>query len=361
MCPRYRGLLSDLTYGGAVSAQIWAALIAAGASLVVAIFSASRSSRTQKNITELTSQLQEQRAERDARRDYEYEARKRLYSQCEPVIFEAMELAENFRHRVVSLARSSRMGFLSPDGAGWLAANDYYFKSTAFFLLAPVTSLKVIRRRLTAIDLALEPRMEFQYQLLKLVFHSYTWDFELAGRTPVLEYHPDDADPGKPDREKLLADAPRVYRRQGLYLGIVDQLSDALISNATDSYYYKSLGEFCAEIDNRRSGLGRLSGDITEFFRGFHPASEPVLWRVLITQYLLFGTFLRTQSDHFSRDIGWSQMLPDPSQAEIESLDFGTGDLQAGDANTATSVAICREYLLDQLKDLRDTSNRTVD
>ena len=86
-----------------------------------------------------------------------------------------------------------------------------------------------------------------------------------------------------------------------------------------------------------------------------------MLWRLLITQYLLFGTFLRTQSDHFSRDIGWSQMLPDPSQAEIESLDFGTGDLQAGDANTATSVAICREYLLDQLKDLRDTSNRTVD
>ena len=99
-----------------MSAQIWAALIAAVASLIVAIVTAFKTYRAQQALARLDSQLQEQRAERDARRDYEYEAKKRLYTQCEPIIFQAMELAENFRHRVLSLARSARTGDLLPDG-----------------------------------------------------------------------------------------------------------------------------------------------------------------------------------------------------------------------------------------------------
>lgn len=345
-----------------MSAQIWAALIAAGASLIVAIFSANRAGKTQQNvaqaqkdITELSSQLEEQRAKRNARLDYEYEAKKRLYGQCEPVIFEAMELAENFRHRVVSLARSSEMKFLSPDGSGWLADTDsYFFKSTAFFLLAPVTSLKVIRRRLTATDLALDSRMKLQYQLLKLIFHSYTWDYELAGQRPALDYHPDDADPGKPDRAKLLAEKPRVYRRQGLYLGIVDQLADALVSDTPDSYFYKPLGEFSAELDDHNSGIGRLSGDIAGLFCQFHPASQPVQWRVLATQYLLMGVFLQTQNEDLEANTDLFQLLSDVSRPEeAEPLDIRSGDEQADGANTGTPLVIGSEFLLDQFKQLR--------
>jgi hypothetical protein len=346
-----------------VSAQIWAALIAAGASLVVAIFSAGRATRTQSNIAqaqrdiaELTSQLQEKSAERDARRDYEYEAKKRLYSQCEPVIFEAMELAENFRHRVISLARSAKTGFLTPAGIGWLENTDsYYFKSTAFFLLAPLTPLKVIRRRLTSIDLALESRMNLQYQLLKLAFHSYTWDFDLASQSPILDYRPDDADPGKPEREKILVEKPAVYRRQGLYLGILDQLADAMISDAQDSSYYKSLGVFGTELDGRRSGVGKFSADIAALFCGFHPASQPILWRVLVTQYLLLGAFLRTQDHDVNDGADWSDLVPTISAEEAESLNW---HIQDHEAAAATPLAIGREYLMNRLRNLRSMSAR---
>jgi hypothetical protein len=339
-----------------VSAQIWVAIIAACASLVVAVFSASRANKAQGEITELASRLQEHRDERDARRDYEYEAKKRLYTQCEPVIFEAMELAENFRHRVISIARSSRESHSSPDGTGWLTPSDddYYINSSAFYLLAPTTSLKIIQRRLTAIDLALEPRLSFQYKLLKMAFFSYTWDNQLARRDPSLNYRPDDADPGTPNRERLLAEAPRVYRRQGLYVGIVDQLADALISDTTSSRC-KSLGEFCTELEDHGSGLSQLSGHITGLICGFHPEAEPVLWRTLVTQYLLFGIFLRTQGDGLNADSDWSQVLTDQDQAAAELLDWRAGD-QAQSVDVREPLVIGRKYLLERLIDLRNTS-----
>jgi hypothetical protein len=48
-----------------VTTQVWIALIAAVASLAVALLSAWRAGRTQQRLAELTDSLQEQRAERD--------------------------------------------------------------------------------------------------------------------------------------------------------------------------------------------------------------------------------------------------------------------------------------------------------
>jgi len=106
-----------------MSNQVLAAGIAAVASLVTAILAAFISYRTQKRVTALQDKLQESRAERDARRDYEYEAKKRLYAECEPVLFEALELAENARRRIVSLARTAKQGDIKQDGSGWLAVH----------------------------------------------------------------------------------------------------------------------------------------------------------------------------------------------------------------------------------------------
>ena len=156
----------------------------------------------------LASELEEQRAVQDARRDYEYEARKRLYGECEPLLFEAAELAERARSRIMSIARTCRQGDLLPDGSGWLAGPGYYFRSTVCFLLAPMTSFKILQHRLTVIDLSLEPRLRTQYELLKLIFRTFTEDHDLARCEPELEYKPDRADPGRPDRERLLRQSP---------------------------------------------------------------------------------------------------------------------------------------------------------
>ncbi|WP_250033855.1 hypothetical protein [Paractinoplanes maris] len=331
----------------------WIAVLAAGTSLLVALITAVLTWRTQRRVAELTHRLQEQRAERDARRDYEYDAKKRLYAECEPVIFEAMELAETFRRRVLSLARAAANGGLAEDGSGWLAGNGYYFRSTAYYLLAPSTSVKLLQRRLTEIDLALEPRIAFQYLLLKEIFHSYTWDHDLARVDPAQPYEPDAVVAGA-----VAAAAPQRYRRQGLYLGVLDQIADELTIRSDNAYHCKSLGEFWAEFERPDEKLGRRSTDITEFLSGFHPGRAPVLWRLLVSQYLLFGALLRTREGRPGSVDDTAGLLVTPDEALAEGLDWrGAGSPLPID-RVRTPVLVGHEYVRARLAYLAAQARR---
>lgn len=109
--------------GDASSIAIVTTVIAAATSLIVALVgmvagvrSQRRASETAGQLEELRTTLAEERAERDARRDYEYEARKHLYQVCGPLIFQLTERSEDALYRIYSLARTSREGHLSKDG-----------------------------------------------------------------------------------------------------------------------------------------------------------------------------------------------------------------------------------------------------
>lgn len=324
-----------------MTTQIWIPSIAAAASLLVALVSALIARRTQHRMTELTSRLEEQRAERNARRDYEYEAKKRLYTECEPVLFEAMELAETFQRRVRSLARAARKGGVQPDGSGWLTSNGYYIRSTAYYLLAPAASMKILQRRLTAIDLDVEPRIRFQYRLLKEIFDSYTWDYELAGASPDLSYDPD---------------LPTVQagRRQGLYRGAVDQIADSLIDKSGDTYRCKSLGEFWKELDEPQSPIGQQSTEIITWITGFHPMRMPILWRVLVSQYLLCGVLLQSRDVPPGVHQVPAQLLISPDEALRQGLDWQPEGDVVSSAYVHTPVVVGHSYVSKRLSGLVD-------
>jgi hypothetical protein len=275
------------------------AVISLVASVVAAIVAGMVKLRSDDRITRLSKRLDEEGRERDARRDYEYEAKKRLYEQCEPLLFQALELAESARDRVVSLARSARNGVIKPDGRGWLAAPGYYFTSTAYWLLAPMTTFKLLQGRITSVDLGLEPRLHEQYELLKVLYLSFTNDFDLARAEPQLQYEPDRTDPGERGRERLLAESPQVYARQGLYRGTLEVIVGAFIhrepAGVTSVARCKTFGEFLAEFEDRNSEIYAIRGELDALFRGFHPARKPVLWRVMVTQALLYEELLRAQ------------------------------------------------------------------
>jgi DNA-binding protein H-NS len=65
-----------------------------------------------EKISELESKLATKRDKETARREYEYDARKKLYEAYEPLLFQFNELAENALRRVIALARASRQGKL---------------------------------------------------------------------------------------------------------------------------------------------------------------------------------------------------------------------------------------------------------
>ena len=99
-------------------AKIIVAVIAAFSSLVVAIISAVIARRNQHGFEAFRANLEEENKERDAWRDYQYEARKRLYHECEPLLFLLAELSETALGRMYGLVRSAQNGTIPVHAAG---------------------------------------------------------------------------------------------------------------------------------------------------------------------------------------------------------------------------------------------------
>ena len=129
------------------------AVIAALSSLFVAGVSYLSSRKNARDLESLKVDLAEKQAEKNARRDYLYEARKRLYQEYEPLLFQLVELSDTALGRIYGLARTARESDLGPDHSGWLSpdnpSSSYYATNTIYRFLAPLVIIKLIQRRLT--------------------------------------------------------------------------------------------------------------------------------------------------------------------------------------------------------------------
>jgi hypothetical protein len=92
------------------------ALIGASSSIAVALFAA----RARQRVARLSASLREKGAEADARRSYEYEARKRLYHVYEPLRVRLLDCTDNAVRQIVDLvgrAGPGRPGYSSAGSA----------------------------------------------------------------------------------------------------------------------------------------------------------------------------------------------------------------------------------------------------
>ncbi|HEY0714780.1 MAG TPA: hypothetical protein VGF45_19015, partial [Polyangia bacterium] len=92
----------------------------------------------------LRSRIADESAQRSAERAYEFEAKKRLYLECEPLLFQLHLYAEDAVSRIRNLARAGQAGKLGRNG--WLS-NGYYRLSTYYKLLAPLAIFRLMSRR----------------------------------------------------------------------------------------------------------------------------------------------------------------------------------------------------------------------
>lgn len=271
--------------------KVTGALIAASASLLVSVVGAVLARRqkleTDRELETLKDRLQSAAKERDARRDYEYEARKRIYEECEPLLFQATEAAAKARDRVAGLARTASQGRLEPGAGSWLEIDPYYLRSTIYYLLAPMAVFRLLRARMTWLDLSLEPSIGIHYALLKEAAGMFTRDFELAACEPKLAY-----DPHSGPTPQQVAGNPATYRWQGWAHGDLERSLDLLLREDTKGRLQLiSYGEFDKHF-RKGDKAGRedqaLLREWEQFFRPFHPARLPVLWRVLVAQAILY-------------------------------------------------------------------------
>ena len=247
------------------------------------------SRKTQSELQKSEAVLTEAQAQKQARLDYEYEARKRLYHQCEPLVFELLEFAENAGDRIRGLARTARQGDL-PD---WLSGDDYYIASTMYYLLAPVAVFKLMRRRLTVVDMTLDQNIATQYQLAKQIAWSFADDFDFAWGLKVceLEYTPND-----PAWKTLRYGNEEQYWRQGLPYGRLDNAVEALIVRIHEpdgDLRIMGFGEFESALHKNGSAVGQAFTIVRDIITSFHPAKRPVLWRMLVTQVHIYTAILR--------------------------------------------------------------------
>lgn len=336
---------------------VLALAVPATASLVVAVLAMVASRTNSRKLAEsnerlaaLTSTLRDDESVRSARRDYEYEALKRLYTECEPLLFQFFELAEDAESRVRALARDSRRGNLQADGTGWLAGQGYYFHSTAYRFFAPLTAIRILQRRLTAVDLDLDSRLKMQYRLLRVLYRSVTDDQYLAHRSPRLTYDPDRADPEEPASASLIAARPETYVRQGLYRGTLDRLVDSMIVRDRELDRVMSFSEFLQFQQDGTSALCGVLPDVSPLLLRFHPVTRPVLWRVLVAQKLIYDALRASREVDRTGFDDVESLIPDPTSDLVATIDWRRNASDADDETIASAYVTARAYILDDAR-----------
>lgn len=272
-------------------------------------------SEMQENLAQIKGEVDDRNSANAARRDYEYEARKHLYDEVEPLLFQVYEALEEAHHRVRSLARTARN-----DELIWLESNGYYLSSTVYKMLLPAAYLRLIQRRMTFVDLGLDPRIELRYLLLKRYVRSFTDDFDFAQLSPELPYDPNHADWAVRCKKQ-----PAVYARQALVVGDVECVGDLMVVKEGEKSRAMSFGEFDSLV--RKKPMDESLQEAFDLFRGFTPKRKPVLARLLVAQACLSNLILstyRTDSDRKSLEERYRACVDD--EMLTQELDWGEGE-----------------------------------
>ncbi len=266
----------------AAAASVMGAIVTAVFGVGTTIISGRIARHTQERIAELNDRLGRTKADRDALRDYEYEARRRLYRECEPLVFQLLEACDAARRRIETLARVC--GSVTGNGTQvpWIERDDNRL-STLYRIAAPAAAFTILRDKLTLFDLALDQRIHFHYQLARLALEVFSHDASLAtsGSNP-LPYRPE---------EELLPEGdapPQVYSRQGIVDADIEALLGVMIDHRGDRPRLLSYPQFLEIARGPDKPEAQAILGVDYLLRDFEPMRRPVLWRLLRVQFVLY-------------------------------------------------------------------------
>lgn len=338
---------ADSALIAAEAARRTALLALAGTSVtaIITILVAIITQRNNRKIAELNATLAERKSELDARRDYDYEARKRLYKECEPVLFQMAEAAENALYRIFSLARTAREG----DLPGWLGSPDYYMTSTIYNILSPMVKFRLLQQRMTLVDLSVDARINDLYLIAKWLSVTFTDDFVLAEVDPKLEYKPFVS-----DWKEQRALSPQKHWRQGVALGRLDVAIENMIEQDSDGRSHcVTFGEFEKRFQSDLTSRGAIFGMFADIFHNFHPQQRPVLWRILVVQAHLNAALMRA----FAKQGRTGFAFPIPTSFDGEdwsNLDWRSPKETIPEEEAREPIRVASSYLKDRIPTLAE-------
>lgn len=282
-----------------------------------------------------------------ARRAYEYDALKRLYTEVEPLMFQVEGAAAGARDRAINLARAARQGALEGERS-WLAEEGYYLISSAHALLRPAGCYRLLERRITSIDLSLDPTKAIVFALLREYERALGADFDLGQTNPQLVYDPN------ADSELPIDSGGRF--RQGMVAGRREVCIDALIVREPgEQPRVCSFGELERGLTDTPQIKAALAPYVA-ILKGFSPTTRPVAWRIILVQAVLARLIVEVLDSadgkvpHLRRSL--TAMLANPKwrAAHVVSRDGAAHD-DAGDFEAVGSYlgpklgAIAQRYI----------------
>jgi hypothetical protein len=319
----------------AVSTGVATSVIAAAASLTGALITAILGQRIKKRnderLEKLKDELIEARSEREAQRDYRYDAVKRLYTDLQPLLFQLSELCDSAYMHARGLARTGRNGKLGKGPDSWVG-EGYYLISTAYRLLVPVSLMQLMQRRLTLVDLSVDDALKEQYRFARALAGAWIAGFDVAAKEPPLEYRPHDRD--APDR------------LQHLYAGQLETAAGCLLVRDPDNGLrprtYSELEAAYRDGDAREAFAPAVA-----LFEGFHPRTHPVLWRTIVVQVHLHRAIARTFAEEMGVVVPPDRALPDEERHRFDWREPGAPetDQQAVDAPFGAALAYLDDVL----------------
>lgn len=337
-------------FGLELSPTVWAALIAANTSAFVAItsqiFGYIANRRVERLKSALVSEVESGKAHlsdlnsaRSARRDYEYEARKKLYTEIEPLLFQLYEAAELAYYRVRSLARTARN-----ENLGWLAGRGYYLNSTMYYLILPAVYYRLIRKRMTFIDLDLDDQISMKYYLTKIYALAFTEDFAVADLGIPLQYTPN-----APDWQQEVQRRPAQFYRQGLVLGDLEAILDEMIVGDGMDARVVTFTEFEAKLPTLLPDAALA--ELRKLLEGFTPERRPVFARILLVLAGLSRLILEAYEAANAYELPAAADYFANSDEFLES--FAWRDRVAND-----DQALVQKYLVDHVQSLQHRKRR---
>lgn len=127
-----------------VSAAV--AAVSALVSIFLAVFNARRTQEAQAAVETLKNQFARERSREDARIEYEYHARQRLYEQFEPLRFRLLEAVETAKCQIETMSEQALERDL--ERLGRTPTGNYWILGTIYHLLHPAAVFRIAQRRI---------------------------------------------------------------------------------------------------------------------------------------------------------------------------------------------------------------------
>ncbi len=298
----------------------------------------------QRQLEQLRSSLADTAAANNARRAYEYDARERPYTECEPIFFQLVEAADLALRACHNLSnpkmwKELRIEKQNLDAQGpWMLNKSSELIGILYALYAPLALYLMLRGKLTTTDCTVDREIWFRFLLARELYLAFQCDSSLSACHPSLEYNPVVSG----WRQKRL-ERPAVHWWQGLSPGRLDRAVRLFLVQENQTQRLATFGEFedvyIATYEGDERSRQKLLGIAANPLYGFSPSDRPIFLRLIMVQVHLHEALRRAapgdpkslltdraRLKEYLRLKDWSAAWPinaatgDPQQVALEYL-----------------------------------------